>query len=207
MLKRVKEHQEDRMNSKNYLMKKYLVAVGLSFCSAFLFAQSSSQCARALAEAELAFEQGRLSDIISDYNDKSKNFTQCLDNGVFNVEEEIRAYKLLTKAYLFQDNEEAAEEMFFKLLKVDKEHQLAAEDPAELHFLYSKYRTEPFIRLAFRLGFNKTLISTIQSFNTFQNGQKFYNEQGDGGLGIGQSLEQQHRPQKLLRRYRRAPNW
>ena len=189
MLKHVKEHPEGPMNFKNYSKNKCLLVCSLFFCSTFLVAQTSSQCARSLSEAELAFEQGRLSDILDDFSDKSKGFGQCLENGVFNAEEEIRAYKLLTKAYLFQDNEKAAEEMFFELLKVDKEHQLAAEDPAELHFLYSKYRTEPIIRIAFKFGFNKTFISTIQSFNTFQSGEKFYNEQGDGGLGIGQSFE------------------
>ncbi len=167
-------------------MKKYFIVCSLSFCSAFVFAQTSSQCARALSEAELAFEQGRLSDIINDYTDESSGFTRCLNNGVFSVEEKIRAYKLLTKAYLFQDNEERAEEMFIELLKVDKEHQLAAEDPAELYLLKDKFKTEPIFRIGIRGGINKSLPKVIQGFNTFVVGEKRYNQNGnDTGLGIG----------------------
>lgn len=170
-------------------MKKHLIAISLSLCVYYGLAQSSTQCSRALSQAELAFEQGRLSDIINTYNSSTSGFTRCLQNGVLSVDEEIRAYKLLTKAYLFQDDESKAEEIFIKLLKVDKEHQLSPEDPAELYLLKEKFKTDPILRLAFKFGFNKTFISPIQSFNTFQNGQKFYNEKGDGGLGIGQSFE------------------
>ncbi|WP_462249977.1 outer membrane beta-barrel protein [Ekhidna sp.] len=167
-------------------MKKHLIAIGLSICSLWSVAQTSSQCARNLAEAELAFEQGRLSDIINTYNNSSSGFTKCLNDGIFSVDEEIRAYKLLTKAYLFQDDEAKAEEMFVNLLKVDKEHQLAAEDPAELYLLRDKFKTEPILRVAVRGGFNKSLPKVIQNFNTFQSGDKRYNEKGnDTGFGIG----------------------
>ncbi|MEO9484484.1 MAG: outer membrane beta-barrel protein [Ekhidna sp.] len=167
-------------------MKKLLIALTLTLGYFGAVAQSSSQCARALSQAELAFEQGRLSDIINNYSDANSGFTKCLDNDVFSIEEEIRAYKLLTKAYLFQDNEEKAEEMFVKLLKVDKEHQLSPEDPAELYLLKDKFKTEPILRIAIRGGFNKTLPKVIQEFNTFQSGSKRYNEKGnDTGLGVG----------------------
>ena len=167
-------------------MKKHLIAFVFSIASLTIFAQTSSQCTRALDQAELAFEQGRLSDIISDYDKSNSRFTLCLEQGVFTIEEEIRAYKLLTKAYLFQDDEKKAEEMFIKLLKVDKEHQLSPEDPAELYLLKDKFNTEPILRIAVRGGANKSLPQVIQSFNTFQSGDKRYNESGnDTGLGIG----------------------
>lgn len=167
-------------------MKKHLIAIGLSICTFGALAQSSTQCARSLAQAELAFEQGRLADIISTYGNQNSWFTQCLDQGVFSIDEEIRAYKLLTKAYLFQDNEAKAEEMFVQLLKVDKEHQLSPEDPAELYLLKDKFNTEPLLRIAVRGGVNKSLPKVIQNFNTFQSGSKRYNEKGnDTGLGIG----------------------
>lgn len=177
-------------------MKKHLIAIGLTMCTFLVAAQSSSQCARALTQAELAFEQGRLADIITNYNNQTSGFTRCLEQGVFTIDEEIRAYKLLTKAYLFQDDEQKAEEMFIKLLKVDKEHQLAPEDPAELYLLKDKFQTEPILRVAVRGGFNKTLPKVIQNFNTFQVGDKRYNENGnDTGLGIGfwvEALAERH---------------
>ncbi|MEP3042741.1 outer membrane beta-barrel protein, partial [Nonlabens ulvanivorans] len=123
--------------------------------------------------------------IINDAENTS-TFKTCLDDGIFTIEEKIRAYKLLTKAYLFQDNEAKAEEMFVELLKVDKEHQFSPEDPAELYLLKDKFKTEPIIRIAVRGGVNKSLPAVIQDFNTFQSGNKRYNEKGnDTGLGIG----------------------
>lgn len=169
-------------------MKKLLFISAFCLTSSMLMAQSTAQCARALTQAELAFEQGRLLYILDE--NQNAQFYQCLRNGSFTKEEEIRAHKLLTKAYLFTDNEVEAERKLVDLLISDKEHQLAPEDPAELHFLYSKFKTEPILRVAVRAGFNKTFITTLQSFNTFQTGDKFYNEKGSTtGLGIGQSIE------------------
>ncbi|WP_420578518.1 outer membrane beta-barrel protein [Ekhidna sp.] len=177
-------------------MKKHLIAISLSLCAYWGLAQSSTQCSRALSQAELAFEQGRLSDIINTYNAENSGFTRCLENGVFTIEERIRAYKLLTKAYLFQDDEAKAEEMFVELLKVDKEHQLSPEDPAELYLLKDKFKTEPILRVAVRGGVNKSLPSVMQSFNTFQSGGKRYNQDGNNtGPGIGfwvEALAERH---------------
>lgn len=175
-------------------MKKLLLALLAVFAGTLLHAQSSAQCTRALDEAEQAFEQGRLLYIL----DRSANrrFYECLDNGGFSKEEEIRAKKLLVKAYLFSDNEAEAENSLIELLTADKEHQLTPEDPAELYFLYSKFKTEPVIRLAARLGGNKTFINQLQEFNTFQTGEKRYNERGrNTGLGLdiwGEVLAERH---------------
>ncbi len=167
-------------------MKKYLIACSLCFYSTFILAQTSSECERALSQAEGAFDQGRLSDIINDHEDEGDDFTQCLSNNVFNIAEKIRAYKLLTKTYLFQDNEEMAEKMFIELMQIDKEHRLAAEDPAELYLLKDKFTTNPIVRIAIRGGVNKSIPLILQTFNTFQSGEKRYNEKGnETGLGIG----------------------
>lgn len=167
-------------------MKKLFLIGSLCFFSIISFAQSS-RCAQVLAQAEQAFEQGRLIFILDEQ--QNSTFFECLKNGSFTKEEEIRAHKLLTKAYVFSDDEENAEKKLVDLLKSDKEHQLSPEDPAELHFLFSKFRTEPIIRVSFKFGFNKTFISQLQDFNTFQSGSKSYNQAGGGGLGIGQSFE------------------
>ncbi len=154
-------------------MRKFLLALITIFAGLAGYTQPSSQCTRALDEAEQAFEQGRLLFIL----DKSvnKNFYDCLEAGNFTIDEEIRARKLLVKAYLFSDNEEEAEEALVKLLVTDKEHQLTAEDPAELYFLYSKFKTEPIIRVSAKIGFNKTFITQLQEFNSSQTIGKEYN--------------------------------
>lgn len=172
--------------TKRFMKKLFLFLSCCGFAMVTM-AQSAAQCTRSLVEAEQAFEQGRLLFIL----DESRNarFFECLNGGAFSKEEEIRAQKLLTKAYLFTDNEEMAEKKLVALLIADKEHQLSPEDPAELHFLYSKFKTEPVIRVAFRGAFNKSMITPIQNFNTFQSASKSYNENGDGGLGTGIALE------------------
>lgn len=168
------------------MRKLVLISIG-TLISFFVHAQSATECTRSLIQAEQAFEQGRLLFIL----DESQNaaFHRCLKSGSFSKEEEIRAHKLLTKAYLFTDNEREAEKKLVDLLIADKEHQLSPDDPAELYFLYSKFKTEPILRVAFRAGFNKTFITQLQAFNTFQSGEKLYNEKGSGSFGIGQSFE------------------
>ncbi len=163
-------------------MKKLLLALLTVFAGTWVQAQSSAQCTRALDEAEQAFEQGRLLYIL----DKTANrrFYDCLENGGFSKEEEIRAKKLLVKAYLFSDNEEEAEKSLVQLLSTDKEHQLTPEDPAELYFLYSKFKTEPILRVGARFGGNKSFITRLQEFNTFQTGSKIYNPSIGSGLNI-----------------------
>lgn len=144
-------------------------------------AQSASQCARSLSEAESAFDQGRLLTIV---DGKIAQFQRCLDNGVFSKDEEIRAYKLLTKTYIFLDREAEAEDNLIKLLQVDKEHNLAKDDPSELYYLYEKFKTEPIFRLGFRAGINSSSPHVLQSFNT-SSADKRYNGDTDLGLGIG----------------------
>ena len=171
-------------------MKKHLITTGLSICAFWALAQSSTECSRVLSQAELAFEQGRLSDIITDFNNEDSGLSRCLNQGVFSIDEKIRACKLLTKAYLFQDDEKKAEEMFIELLKIDKEHQLSTEDPAELYLLKDKFKTEPILRVTVRTGLNKTFPEVINNFNTFQSDDKKYNEKGDEtGLGINYWVE------------------
>lgn len=145
-------------------------------------AQSGAQCTRALTEAELAFDQGRLLAIV---NGDIARFQSCLNSGTFNKTEQIRAYKLLTKTYIFLDREKEAEENLIKLLGVDKEHNLAKDDPSELYYLYEKFKTEPIFRIGFRAGTNISNPYIIQEFHTSE-GEKKYNAQGDeSGLGIG----------------------
>ncbi|GAB4245208.1 MAG: hypothetical protein Tsb0034_23680 [Ekhidna sp.] len=161
------------------LLGVFLVCLGLTS-----FGQTATQCSRALTAAEQAFEQGRLLFILDE--EQNKQFYECLEGGGFTKEEEIRAHKLLTKAYLFTDNEEEAERKLVDLLIADKEHQLSKEDPAELHFLYSKFKTEPILRVAGRIGLNKSFVSVIQEYNALQGGfQKKYNQEGENtGFGL-----------------------
>lgn len=148
------------------------------------------QCTRNLTDAEEAFDQGRLEEVLRLLNKENGKAKTDGCYASFTKNEAIRAEKLLTKAYIFTDNPNAAEKSLLDLLKEDKEHQLAKDDPSELHHLYSQFKTEPIIRVGLRLAVNKSLPIVIQEFNTFQEGSKKYNGAGGAtGQGIGVSLE------------------
>lgn len=158
-----------------------LVSVFLGWATG-AYAQTTA-CGIELTRVEETFEQGRLLDILN-----NKTFMNCFNN--FSKEEKIRAYKLLTKAYIFTDNEVEAEQSLLNLLRVDKEHELLKTDPSELHFLYSKFKTDPIFRLALKAGINKSVPLVLNEFNTFPQGEKRYNQKGDNTeLGIGFTFE------------------
>lgn len=168
-------------------MKKIFLLVFVAGFSYISHAQTAA-CTRQLNRAEEAFDQGRLLDVIEILNKETGTARDCFVN--FSKEEKIRAEKLLTKVYIFTDNVTQAENALVDLLKEDKEHQLAKNDPSELHFLYSQFRTEPIFRIGGRVSVNKSLPVVLQSHNTFQVGDKKYNQAGaNGGLGIGFSFE------------------
>lgn len=148
----------------------------------------SAECTKRLTDAEEAFDQGRLQDVLNLLNKDERAVRSCFNT--FTVLERIRAEKLLTKAYLFTDNPAEAEKSLVDLLLVDKEHQLAKDDPSELHHLYSQFKTEPIFRVGFRAAFNKSFITVLQNFGNTQVPKK-YNGAGPNqtGIGTGFSLE------------------
>lgn len=182
----MQENVQSNYQKLEGLMRFTIISLAILFSST-AFGQNA-QCTKRLTDAEEAFDQGRLQDVLSLLNKDDRAVKDCFST--FLQDEKIRAEKLLTKAYLFTDNPAEAEKSLVDLLHEDKEHQLAREDPAELHHLYSQFKTEPIIRLGVRFGVNKSLPIVIQEFTTFQDGNKKYN--GDGvntGLGIGFNVE------------------
>jgi hypothetical protein len=172
-------------------MRKHLtIGLLVTLLSTLSFGQTATICTTTLEQAEQAFDQGRLLYIL----DRSANaqFYNCLENDGFTWNEKVRAYKLLTKTFLFTDNEPEAERSFMDLLRVNKEHQLAADDPAELYFLYSKFNVDPILRVSLRGGVNKSLPNLIE---VWQPG-KLYNQEGaNTGLGVsfwGEVMAERH---------------
>lgn len=168
-------------------MRLTLISIAVLCSYAVAFGQTA-QCTKRLADAEEAFDQGRLQDVLRLLNKDDDGAKDCFQS--FTVDEKIRAEKLLTKAFIFTDNPSEAEKSLVDLLREDKEHQLAKNDPSELHHLYSQFKTEPIFRVGIRVGVNKSLPTILQTFNTLPVGDKVYNEKGvNTGLGIGFSAE------------------
>lgn len=168
-------------------MRLTLISFAVLCSCAMAFGQTAD-CTRRLTNAEEAFDQGRLQDVLSLLNKDERAVKDCFQ--AFTVDEKIRAEKLLTKAFIFTDNPSEAEKSLVDLLREDKEHQLAKNDPSELHHLYSQFKTEPIFRVGVRVGVNKSLPVVIQEFTTFQEGKKQYNQNGvNTKLGIGFNVE------------------
>lgn len=120
-----------------------------------------AQCTQSLNRAEDEYEKGRLLDIPS-------MLSFCLQRNGFSKEEKIRAYKLLTKVYIFSDQEKQAEESLINLLRSDPEHQLNnLFDPAELFYLYEKFRVTPIFRIGAKLGVNFSMPNAFDNFSAF----------------------------------------
>ncbi|MFY0690258.1 MAG: hypothetical protein JXQ90_23995 [Cyclobacteriaceae bacterium] len=175
-------------------MHRLLFGLLLLTISGSIYAQTFSQV---LSARERDYDEGRLLRIPESIEPK---IGVPFKEGGFSREENIRALKLMTKVFIFLDDEPTAEEYLVKLLKADKEHRLnPEEDPAELFFLYQKFRSKPIFRLGLRFGVNKTFPNVIQTYSTGNTGitKKIYNGSGtppnqispDGTLGIGNWVE------------------
>ena len=162
----------------------------LFFLTFFVSAQTWTQ---KLLIAERDYDAGRLVNIVDNI---SGGFEKSLGEKGYTREEKIRALKLITKVYIFMDNESKSDEYMIKLLRADKEHDLDPKvDPAELYDLYRKFRSQPIFRIGLRVGVNKSYPNIINTFGTGNTGivSKIYNGVGEspneasvnGGSGTG----------------------
>ena len=162
----------------------------LFFLTFFVSAQTWTQ---KLLIAERDYDAGRLVNIVDNI---SGGFEKSLGEKGYTREEKIRALKLITKVYIFMDNESKSDEYMIKLLRADKEHNLDPKvDPAELYDLYRKFRSQPIFRIGLRVGVNKSYPNIINTFGTGNTGivSKIYNGVGEspneasvnGGSGTG----------------------
>ena len=162
----------------------------LFFLTFFVSAQTWTQ---KLLIAERDYDAGRLVNIVDNI---SGGFEKSLGENGYTREEKIRALKLITKVYIFMDNESKSDEYMIKLLRADKEHDLDPKvDPAELYDLYRKFRSQPIFRIGLRVGVNKSYPNIINTFGTGNTGivSKIYNGVGEspneasvnGGSGTG----------------------
>lgn len=92
---------------------------------------------------------------------------ECLANG-FSKEQKVRAYLLLTQAYLILDDPKSAEKSYLELLRADPEYIATPErTPIEVYYLSKKFTSTPVFTPNFRLGLNtsipRTIFSTVTS--------------------------------------------
>ncbi|MBL7859817.1 MAG: PorT family protein [Cyclobacteriaceae bacterium] len=124
--------------------------------------QPSSDCEQILIQADDEFNAGR-------YYGIPALLKPCLDQG-FSSEQKVRAYLLLTQAYLILDDPIAADDSYLKLLRADPEYVAnPARDPIDVYYLSRKFISTPVFTPHLRAGFNTSLVRTIHDVSTSGN--------------------------------------
>ncbi|HET8858791.1 outer membrane beta-barrel protein [Marivirga sp.] len=153
-----------------------LIVVGCFIFANTTFAQSS--CVQNLREARNFYDEGKL-------NELPKLLLKCIDNG-FTDEEKVEALRLVTLSYLFNEEQNKAEESFLRLLKIDPEYQIDLDsDPTELVILAENFETDAkfFYGLKFTGSFNFIqILENNDNYNLSSSGTY------DPPLGIGVGL-------------------
>lgn len=128
-------------------MKRLLLFCFLISVAAPSFAQT---CAQTLRLARATYEQGRLHEI----NNQLKGcFGIPEDEGGFNKEQKVEAYKILCLSYIYLEEPQLADEAMLNLKKTDPYYRPNPEvDPAEFVALYKSFREAPIYRYGARLG-------------------------------------------------------
>ncbi|MDA3891498.1 MAG: outer membrane beta-barrel protein [Salinivirgaceae bacterium] len=139
-------------------------------------AKAQDDCFLKLTEAEKLFENGQIEQI-------PNLITNCIESG-YNRENKIRALKLLTLAYLFDDNTIKAEKTLLKLLKIDPEYKVnQAVDPVEFIKLYNSFNTTPVFSIGPIFSPSLTMPYLLEpiSLNDFSESNPKYSS---GGMSI-----------------------
>jgi hypothetical protein len=152
----------------------------LLFCFLFsilLFSSAYSQdeCAIHLKEAEQFYDEGKIEKIPS-------LLIPCLQKG-FNREEKVKAYRLLTLVYIYEDNYKKADSIMLLLLRTSPEYAINTSlDPAEFISLYDSYDTDPAFSIGLSGGINYTFPRWTQVYgiHPVNNASPAYSPSGIG---------------------------
>lgn len=153
--------------NKGFLMKRRLLFFGLLsvLFSVSCVAQEANpskdtDCEQILIQADDEFNAGRFYGLPA-------LLKPCLDNGNFSNEQKVRAYLLLTQAYLILDDPIAADDSYLKLLRADPEYVAnTARDPIDVYYLSKKFTSVPIFTPHLRIGLNTSFPRTIYNIST-----------------------------------------
>ncbi len=139
--------------------KKCIVGFLLVFVCSYGYAQTST-CAQTLRLARSTYEQGRFHEIPA-------LLENCLASGDsrFTKQERVEALRILTLAYLYQEEPELADETMIRLLNTDHFYEPNVNvDPAEFTALYATFRTDPVFAIGVKFGANNTYPAAMSNF-------------------------------------------
>jgi hypothetical protein len=148
---------------------KYIIALTLIINAHILCAQDD--CEQTLTNALDEFNAGHFYGL-------SAILKPCIDNG-FTLEQQQRAYLLLTQTYLLIDDPIAAEDSYLKLLRANPEFVTdESRDPIDVVYLSKKFTASPIFSLYGRVGGNISMARVIHDIDLFDgaNGQNLKEE-------------------------------
>ncbi len=141
-------------------MRSLLIGIMLIFLSLRGWAQTST-CAQTLRLAVSTYEQGRLNEVPG-------ILENCLRQGganAFTKQERVTALRILTLAYIYQEEPEKADETMLLLLNADHFFEINENvDPAEFTALYKTFRTKPIYSVGGKFGGNGSLPTPTKNF-------------------------------------------
>jgi hypothetical protein len=140
------------------MKRHYLFFLSLLFSISVI--GQNIDCEQILIQADDEFNAGRFYGIPA-------LLKPCLDKNDFTNEQRVRAYLILTQAYLILDDPIAADDSYLKLLKADPEYVAnPARDPIDVYYLSKKFTSTPVFTPHLRAGFNTSVVRTIHEINT-----------------------------------------
>jgi len=119
-----------------------IILIFLLAISNTIFAQKS--CLNTLREAKELYEEGLIDEI-------PELLSECMESG-FTRAQRIEAYKLIILAYLFDDDQLAAERTMDEFLRKFPEYEVMPNDPVEFVYLLESYKTSSVYSLNFTVG-------------------------------------------------------
>ncbi len=142
-------------------------------------------CEQILVQADADFNAGKFYEIPS-------LLGPCLERD-FSNEQKVRAYLILTQAYLIMDDPAAADDSYLKLLKADPEYVAnPARDPIDVYYLSKKFTSTPVFTPHLRAGFNVSrprVIYPVVTSGTPLDRQEIFKAGFQFGVGMDWNLD------------------
>ena len=122
----------------------------------------AQDCEEKIKHANTEFEHGR-------YFNAPKILEKCLNAEITN-EQKVRAYHLLTQAYILLGEKKLADESYLNLLRASPEYVATDQhDPIDVVYISRKFTTSPIFEHFFKFGLNGNLNITLSLTIIFLN--------------------------------------
>jgi len=148
-----------------------------------IFSYGQNICSQTLKKSQKLYDQGQLNDI-------EPLLKSCLKSG-FTKNEALQAWRLISLAYIFQDQDSLADFAMTQLLKTDPEYEYnKAVDPAEFIKLYNRNKSIPWISLGILGGVNysRPYIIHPYGFGNTSDSPGQYSQRVDSSFGFQAGL-------------------